>query len=136
MENKESILFIDDNEIDLFLAKSLLKSMRRKYDIKCIPTVSKSLFFLEDQLKYNRTIPSLIFLDLIMPKDNGFDFINKFNDIFSDVKTKPNIIIVTASIDPQKKIDVLKYNSVIGYIVKPLTTKHIKQYLNVNSFKN
>lgn len=101
--NKETIMLVEDNEID-------------------------ALQVLDGFLDTNKKLPTYIFLDLFFSVDNAYVFLERFHNrmIRSIVKHKPKVFILSASINSHQKEVLNKNDYVLDYIEKPLTSKIIE----------
>lgn len=69
----------------------------------------------------------LIFLDINMPVLNGWEFLNRYLEIFPDRNDK--IVILSSSIDFQDRQKADEYRVVSGFLEKPLTLDKISSQL-------
>jgi CheY-like chemotaxis protein len=78
------------------------------------------LDYLEEKQSDLQSLPDYIFVDLYMPLFDGWDFLNRFQNIYKSLKKNINIYVVTSSIDP-RDIDRSKlYPFVTNFISKPV----------------
>jgi len=77
-----------------------------------------------DYLEENRTkisaLPDFIFLDLYMPNNSGWDFLNRFQEIHKTLKKEIQIYVVSSSIFQMDINRSKSYSFVTSYITKPL----------------
>jgi CheY-like chemotaxis protein len=83
---RKKILVIDDSETNLVLLKAVLEDAG--YDVLMAGGAKDALDF------YNNDKPDLILLDLLMPEEDGFMFMEKLKN--GDVEMKVPVIVVTA----------------------------------------
>ena len=82
----------------------------------------------ENDVKKLEPMPTIILLDINMPKMNGIEFLKELR---SDPKLKSLLVFVlTSSNDERDKIDAYKLN-VAGYILKPLKFAEFAQSVSV-----
>ncbi len=112
------ILLIDDDEINNFLNNKFLKRYNPEVKVDICISAIKALEKLNDE--YN---PNLILLDLNMPQINGWSFLDEFRK----KNKKIPVIILTSSIDPHDHIKSKRYEEVIDFIEKPLSTIKISR---------
>ena len=66
-------------------------------------------------------IPSLIFVDMMMPEMNGFQFIEKFEALPETIQAETKIVFMSGSLLSDEQTEKLsKCKSVIKFISKPI----------------
>lgn len=98
--NNQKILFVEDDDDDVFL----LKRVCRKMEVDRIDFASngrKAIEFLKPLIQHpaSQAEPPIIFLDLNMPEMNGFDFL-RWVRAEARLQTSP-VIILSTSENPQ-----------------------------------
>ncbi len=109
-----NILLVEDNEDDRFLITRGLKKLPYKVRIE---TVKDGAEALERLLGMNRQMPSLILLDLQMPKIDGKEVLSRLRS--TPATSKIPIMILTAS-DNSGDMDSCHELGADGYLNKPL----------------
>jgi CheY-like chemotaxis protein len=66
-------------------------------------------------------IPEVIFLDINMPIMDGFQFIEEFDKLAKEFKSRSKIVMLTTSVNPTDIERSQKNNYIVKYINKPLT---------------
>jgi len=118
-----NVLIIDDNELDRYILKRQLKkigveSIIEKYD------GSTALEFLKDYDKNAKLFPDdfppvIIFLDINMPKVNGFDFLEEFKEMRSRSELASIVICMYSSSEKKEdKERALDFGFIKNFIVK------------------
>ena len=126
-KNLKSILIVDDEEIEFFIAKRILEST------KCFNSIYNAvngkeaiqLFTnFEDSCKAypDQFPPGLILLDINMPAMNGFEFLEAYQKLLTNEKffPIPTIIMFTSSDEEKDKVEAMRFPFVKDYLVKPL----------------
>ncbi|MES2397724.1 MAG: response regulator [Bacteroidota bacterium] len=111
-----SVLLIDDNEIDCFINRKILESV----DVTDILVFESTITALE-YLTQTKKIPELILLDINIPSMDGFKFIDEFRKL-KIAQHSTDILILSAFISPD--IERIK-EKCSGFIEKPLTKKKL-----------
>jgi len=114
------LIIIDDDPIH----HKIVQYMLTKNELSKETTYTFDGKLVLDYLEENRTkitaLPDYIFLDLYMPENSGWDFLNRFQEIYKTLKKEIKVYVVSSSIF-QKDINRSKsYPFVTSYITKPL----------------
>ena len=117
--NIRKILVVDDNEGDQFLTK--IEIEKHNPDIEIVQAYD-GVEALE-KLDNTDENPDLILLDINMPRMNGLEFLEKYNEREKQCKT---IVMLTSS-QEQDKEAAFKYEFVKDYLVKLLDQDNIKR---------
>jgi two-component system, LytTR family, response regulator len=114
MEYKLNALIVDDEECARKLLNKLLEETLYFNEIRVASSVNSAL------QELNHFDPDLIFLDIKMPGEDGFSFIEDL----PEKQIKPVIVFVTAY--DQYAIKAIK-NEAFDYILKPVNRKELRQ---------
>lgn len=128
------LVIIDDDPIHhkivqyMLTKNELSKETTYAFDGKLI------LDYLEENRMKISALPDFIFLDLYMPNNSGWDFLNGFQKIYKTLKKEIQIYVVSSSIF-QMDINRSKgYPFVTSYITKPLM-KNVFDSINRKTLK-
>ena len=122
----ECILLIDDDHEDCYFHKIVINKM----DItNCIRTAANGLEALDFLRKENQVIPELIFLDINMPKMNGWDFLAQYKHLNPIQKARITIMMLTTSANPADIKRAEEIEDVTGYRCKPLSVEVLNDIL-------
>ncbi len=124
------VLIIDDDSIVLFIQEKMLKKCEVSSNPFSFKDARKAIKFLELQEPEHHF---LILLDINMPLMNGWEFLETIKklDIYPHVK----VLLVTSSIDGYDKQKAKIYESVIGFIEKPISTGSCLQIKDIPELK-
>ncbi|MDB5137630.1 MAG: response regulator [Mucilaginibacter sp.] len=78
------------------------------------------LDYLEEKGSESQSLPDYIFIDLYMPLFDGWDFLNRFQNIYKSLKKNIKIYIVSSSVDPRDVDRSKSYPFDTTFISKPV----------------
>ena len=119
LHSMHTIWLVDDDRIQNMLTRVLLKKVNPHWEIKTFNKPGEAL----KEIKTSR--PELIFLDINMPRINGFQFLDRLDQL----STPPRVIMLSSSISYSDIHKALTYDPVVHYLTKPLQAKHIEALL-------
>lgn len=129
MKNFNSIVLVDDNDINNMLNRQFLNFCIPKAHIK----VFQDAIGLIELLRYKKIQkPDLILLDINMPEMDGWDFLELMDRYEIDI----DVMILSSSILWDDVERAKNYSRVLCYIEKPLTEEKIKQFIQEQNFSN
>jgi CheY-like chemotaxis protein len=120
MAHFNKVLLVDDDDATNFLASLAFKNLAIANEI----AVASDGLVAYEWIKQN-TCPDIIFLDIRMPRMDGFDFLDNFTRMNTCKQVK--IIMLTSSLRAEDKKKAFTYNAVVEYIEKPLTETIIQK---------
>ncbi|MBK5273213.1 MAG: response regulator [Bacteroidia bacterium] len=128
------ILFIDDDEPTNFISKMLIEEANCAEHIEIAQSGQAALDFLvnNEHPAINGKgfpCPDLIFLDINMPAMNGWEFLEKYNEL--DQQHKGNVITVmlTTSLNPEDRMKANENPEISRFETKPLTSEKLNRIL-------
>jgi CheY-like chemotaxis protein len=128
--NKNIILLVEDDELDIISVQRTLKKLDTDYDLYTAYNGKEALAMLTDSKI--PVIPDVILLDLNMPKMNGIEFLKAIrqNELFKHIK----VFIMTTSAEQGDRV-MAEQLGISGYIIKPLNyTDNTKRSDSMDAF--
>jgi CheY-like chemotaxis protein len=131
MENILCIYLIDDNEVDRLISETLLIKIIGSVKIFSFVSAEQALQDLAYKATYQpEDLPQLLLLDLDMPVTNGWEFLEKYNlisETFPNYHQRPEIYILTASINPLDLSAARANPLVADLLTKPFTVSAVEK---------
>lgn len=123
MKDKRTILLIDDDTVDVMTVKRSFKELGYSVVFMVAGDGEQALELLEAA---GEALPSLILLDLNMPRMNGIELLEhlKTNQRYRKIP----VIVLTTSNDESDRFRTFQH-SIAGYMVKPVEYVKYKQLL-------
>ena len=123
----ECILLVDDSHEDNRYHQIIIQEMDIVNRIDFAFNGQEALAYLK---KENQTPPELIFLDINMPRMNGWEFLEEYKSLDPMQKAKVVIMILTTSANPDDIKKAKEIEDVTGFETKPLTREIMTEILN------
>lgn len=123
------ILLIDDDAAVNFIHNKIIQTSGCAKEIAIARNGLEALEFLKtrDGEKYPQ--PDLIFLDINMPVMNGWEFLDKYEELDNEQKGKELIVMLTTSLNPEDKEKAKKIGNINNFHTKPLSLEHLNKIL-------
>ena len=117
-------MLIDDEEIDRRLYKRVIDRSGLVQEVMTFP-------YADDALAHLKANPDLkidvIFLDINMPRMNGFEFLEAATAEFGAEFARIVVAMLTTSLSPEDQERARAFDVVKAYINKPLTEDHVAE---------
>jgi CheY-like chemotaxis protein len=128
------ILLIDDDEPTNFLSQMVIEDADCTASIQIATSGEQALNYLTNSGVYFKEMaphprPDLIFLDINMPAMNGWEFLQKYNELEKGHQGNIVIIMLTTSLNPDDRFKSESIPYVDGFENKPLTEKKLERVL-------
>ncbi|MDQ3192978.1 MAG: response regulator [Bacteroidota bacterium] len=120
------ILLVDDNAADNYFHKIIIKEMNFTENIEVALDGEEALTFVK---KENQIQPELIFLDINMPRMDGWDFLEAYRELSEEQKSDTIVIMLTTSLNPEDEKKAEQFAEVVGFKIKPLTVEMLTEIL-------
>jgi CheY-like chemotaxis protein len=124
----DHLLLVDDSDIDNLINKKVVENNQFARQIMVVKSVNAAIRYLLEIFSEDcPALPDMIFLDIRMPDQDGFDFLEKFRQLDSHIKSQCKIVMLTSSIDADDYRNAMENPYVFGFINKPLTSNALQQ---------
>jgi CheY-like chemotaxis protein len=125
------ILLIDDDEPTNFLNTMVIEEVGCTERIETMQSAREALKYLTNTNPdgdYPR--PDLVFLDINMPAMDGWEFLEKYNQLPAEQKAKIIVVMLTTSFNPEDELKARNMSGISGFRNKPLTSEILMQILH------
>ena len=119
-----SLLLVEDNDDDRFLTMRTLKKLPLALQIEVAKNGDEAL---QRLLATDGYTPSLVLLDLQLPKIGGINLLNRLRARFSSHELP---VIILSSSDNPVDINLCRELGISGYLSKPLDPAELQKHLD------
>ncbi len=109
------LIIIDDDKTEHILLRRIVKKLRPHLTVQAFSYAEDALTFLRSP---NRTVPRLIFIDISMPRMDGFDFAERYHALYNELKGGTQVWMMSNSIDPRDRARAEASPVIHGYLDK------------------
>ncbi|HWB25924.1 MAG TPA: response regulator [Chitinophagaceae bacterium] len=127
---KLHILLVDDDRIYQFAARKTIEATGFADKILIYSNGEEALNYLRNSVKDSALLPDVIFLDVNMPIMNGWEFLDQYSSLVKNLSKPVIIYVVSSSVDEFDVSKSRQYDTVKGYIVKPVLREKFRQILS------
>jgi len=122
MKNKiKNILLIDDDQATNFLHKMVIRKAGCAENVHVEMSGDAAIRYLTTKHEGEFPSPDLIFLDLHMPRLDGWGFIEEYKKLTEGQQGKAVVVMLTTSLDPDDQLKAKKLHEMLEFRNKPLT---------------
>lgn len=131
MKKIACVLLVDDSPSTNFYNKKIIDIENMADKVFDVQNGLEALDYIlhrgnfKDESSYPR--PNVIFLDINMPKMNGFEFMKEYQKLPLDQRTDILVVFLTTSNWSKDKLRVMEDNLVYDFVEKPLEPKVVKR---------
>ncbi len=131
------ILLIDDSFDDNYLHQRLLEQMDIAEKIAVAYDGQEALAYLSGTGNFSEQEPlhpqpDLIFLDINMPRMNGWEFLKFYRELPEDERGGVVIVMLTTSLNPDDRSKAKELDLISTFLPKPLTKEMVEKVLQEN----
>lgn len=117
------ILLVDDNEANNYLHKIIISEAEIAESVVDQPDGRAALEYLKSGSEY--LLPDLIFLDINMPRMNGWEFLDAYNELPEELQSAVVIVMLTTSVFGKDRERAEALPNFSGFLSKPLTEEDL-----------
>lgn len=128
MSGNKHFIVIDDSELDCYIAERLIHHTGRCESFLSFTNAEVALQHITSNSNVHKTI---ILLDVLMPVMNGFEFVEAFEKLPEEIRSRYSIIALTTSLSKHDINKIQSYEAVGHFIDKPISPEKLLPLLDV-----
>ncbi len=122
----ESVMLIDDNLIDLYIASRMITKNLFGKKVLQYSAAKEALKYLQENQENIPQLPEVIFVDIYMPGMSGFEFMKEYDKLPAPLKNHCRVFIISSSLNEQDLNCANNDENIVAMKEKPIT----KEFLN------
>jgi CheY-like chemotaxis protein len=128
MHADKVFLVIDDSYIDRLVSSMLIKRTYNVTEVFEVNGVIQGLQWLTTNMpKLGSNL--IILLDIMMPQLNGFDFLDRFDQLGPEIKDRVSIVMLSSTLDHDDIKRAKEHPNVKKLLSKPLSANELREFL-------
>ncbi|MUH36094.1 response regulator [Zobellia amurskyensis] len=121
-----TIWIIDDDLVSLFAARYGIEQLDKPYNVIDFDSAEVALKVLSDSFEGDEKFPDIILLDLVMPKMDGWEFLEKLETLPEYIKNT-HVYILSAFLSTKERQRASHHPEVKGYFDKPISKRALSR---------
>ena len=121
MDSAPHFIIIDDDPINNALCGMIIKHAFSAVSVQTFLFPEEALQYFKNGLfKTQREDPGVVFLDINMPKMDGWEFLDEYETLDENIRSRWRVYILSSSINDEDQKRALANRHVVSYLVKPM----------------
>ena len=121
----ESVMIIDDNLIDLYIASRMIIKNNFGKKVKQYSSAIEALKYLRENQANIQQLPEVIFVDIYMPGMSGFEFMTEYDKLSTPLKNICRVFIISSSLDERDVTCANNDKNIVAMKEKPITKEFL-----------
>ena len=131
MDSFKDFIIIDDDIINNKLCRKIIEKVYPDARITDFTNAKEGLDFIIEKYSKPGDEKVILLLDISMPIMNAWEFLDEFDKLATDIKSRIKVHILSSSINKNDMMRAQTNTNVEYYLIKPLTKESIKLIVNV-----
>ncbi|MES2748669.1 MAG: response regulator [Bacteroidota bacterium] len=124
-EKFDTIMIIDDNTIDLYISSRIITKNKFAKKLLQFSSAVEALDYLNENQENKSLLPNLILVDIHMPIMSGFEFMEIYNQLSTELKSNCDVYIISSTINDEDLKKIHNDKNIIAFHEKPITKEFL-----------
>lgn len=125
----ETVMIIDDNLVDLYIISRMITKNNFGKNVLHYTEAQEAMKYLQENQDNISKLPQIIFVDIYMPLMSGFEFMEAYETLSTNLKNYCKTYIVSSTIDNEDIARSSNNKNVVSFHVKPLTKEFLDRII-------
>jgi len=126
----ETVMIIDDNLVDLYIISRMVTKNNFGKNVMHYTEAQEAMKYLQENQENISKLPQIIFVDIYMPLMSGFEFLEAYDTLSTNLKNYCKTYIVSSTIDNEDIAQSNNNKNVVAFHVKPITKEFLDRIIN------
>lgn len=126
MDKKVEFLVVDDDEIFIYLIKSVLEKSGYAKDVHIFSSTPEALAWIYTRVDKNEPLPELMIIDIRMPIMSGIELLDKISKLPAGTMKNTGVCMLTSSMAESDKMASMAFPFVFEYLSKPFSREKLR----------
>lgn len=126
----ETVMIIDDNLVDLYIISRMVTKNNFGKNVLHYTEAQEAIKYLQENQENISKLPQIIFVDIYMPLMSGFEFLEAYDTLSTNLKNYCKTYIVSSTIDNEDIAQSNNNKNVVAFHVKPITKEFLDRIIN------
>ena len=125
------IIIVDDDTFSNLICSTLIRSVNRNLDVTVFQDPTVALKEIQASfINSNKKVFPIILLDINMPQMDGWEFLDKLEQIEESIINNISVFVISSSVDPKDSERAKNSKLVVDMISKPISKNLILEMLD------
>ncbi len=126
---QRTVMIVDDSPIDRLIIRKLVEREDPLSSVISCEAVAEAIAYLNRNAGAGGKLPSIIFLDLNLPGEDGFDFLRLYRQLSPHVHDECRIFMLSSSTHPDDVVRAEAEPLVEFFLTKPMSAGKLKMII-------
>lgn len=120
------VLIVDDDPISILVSETIIRKHHFSEEIKSFKSGRDAIAFIKGLIADGKELPGIIFLDVMMPIMDGWEFLDAYDKVIDKSEFEPNIVMLTALTGDKDREKAKAHPLVRTFVSKPITSDFLR----------